>query len=109
MQNLDLAPNSRSYHLREMYWQGEQDKYRVCRVLAGSGEATQVGIAQDFATVLAETPPAVQPLDMLGGITKVDLAEGSSIDLGHYDGHYTPGHVNLIRMGRYCESLGTEA
>merc|ERR1712000_569110 len=26
-------------------------------------------------------------------------AEGSSLDFGHYDGHYTPGNANLIRMG----------
>ncbi|HCV22030.1 MAG TPA: hypothetical protein DGN59_01115 [Candidatus Latescibacteria bacterium] len=26
-------------------------------------------------------------------------AEESSLDLGHYDGHYTPGNANLIRMG----------
>lgn len=99
MQDLELVPNSRSHHLREMYWRGEQEAYTICKVLVGSGESTQVGKAQDFATVLAETPPAIQPLDMLAGITTVSLAEGSSIDLGHYDGHYTPGHVNLIGMG----------
>ena len=99
MQYLELANNSRSYQLREMYWEGAQYKYLSSKVLAGSGESTLVGKARDFATMLEETPPVIQPEDMLAGVKTVCLAEGSSINLGHYDGHYTPGHANIIRMG----------
>ncbi len=96
---LDLDLNSRSFELREMYWRGEYKKYLVSKVLTGSGEPTLVGKSKDFATLLEETPPAIQPLDRIAGIMTVGPAEGSSLELGHYDGHYTPGHANLIRMG----------
>ena len=97
--DLDLDPASRSYALREMYWRGEQNNYRLRKLLVGSGAATLVGKAKDFATVLEATPAAIQPLDRLAGITIVEPAAGSTIDLGNYDGHYTPGHANLIRLG----------
>jgi len=99
LQELELAPNSRSYKLREMYWDGEYQKHLVSKVLVGSGEPTLVGKAKDFATMLDETPPVIQPMDMIAGIAVAGRAEGSSIDLGHYDGHYTPGNANIIRMG----------
>lgn len=99
LQALELDPNSRSYKLREMYWDGEYNKHLVSKVLVGSGEPTLVGKAKDFATMLAETPPVIQPMDLIAGIMIARGAEGSRLDLGHYDGHYTPGHANIIRMG----------
>jgi len=99
LQDLELDPNSRSYELREMYWNGEYNKHLVSKVLVGSGEPTLVGKAKDFATMLDETPPVIQPVDMIAGIRAAGSAEGSSIDLGHYDGHYTPGHPNIIHKG----------
>ena len=97
--DLELDPKSRSYQRREMYWNGEHDKHLVSKVLVGSGKSTLVGKADDFAMILDETSPVIQPLDLIGGVATVRPAEGSSIDLGHYDGHYTPGHANLIGMG----------
>ena len=79
MRNLDLAADSRSYNLRGMYWNGEHEKCRLSKVLEGSGEPTLVGRARDFATLLEETPPVVQPLDRIAGVALVDPAEGSSI------------------------------
>jgi len=114
MQELELAPDSRSHTLREMYWDGTQNQHRVRRVLTGAGERSLVGNARDFAILLAETPPVIQESDMLAGVTTVVPAEGSSIHLGLYDGHYTPGHANIIRMGyagirdRASEKLKTE-
>ncbi len=99
MQHLELEPKCRSYKLRERYWNGEHNQYLVSKVLVGSGEPTLVGKAKDFATVLDETPPVIQPMDLIAGVVAVRPAEGSSINLGHYDGHYTPGHANLIRLG----------
>ena len=115
MQDLELSPDSRSYKLREMYWNEEQNQYLVRKTLTGSGEPTLVGKAKDFATVLEETPPVIQPADMIAGVTAVTPAEGSSIDLGYYNGHYTPGNANIIRMGytgirdRAEEKLSLEA
>ncbi len=114
MRDLDLTPNSRSYKLRENYWNGEYEKHRLSKVLKGSEEPTLVGRARDFATLLEATPPVVQSLDMIAGVTMVDLAEGSSIDLGYYNGHYTPGHANLVHWGytglaeRARQQLATE-
>merc|ERR1712000_138000 len=105
MPNLDLHPKSRSYKLRQMYWNGEHEKHLVSKVLVGSGDPTLVGKAKDFATMLDEMSPVIQPLDLIAGVTTVRAlrydgpAEGSSLDFGHYDGHYTPGNANLIRMG----------
>jgi len=99
MQDLELAQDSRSYKLREMYWNGEHERRLASKVLTGSGEPTLVGRAKDFAILLDETPPVVQPVDMIAGIATVHPAEESTIDLGYYNGHYTPGHANIIRMG----------
>jgi len=96
---LELNPESRSYRLREMFWQEAHRPYVESRKLAGCGEATLVGRAKDFATWLEASPPAIQPVDRLAGILPVWPAEGSSLDFGHYDGHYPPGHANLIRLG----------
>ena len=114
MQDLELDPQSRSYRLREMYWNGEHAQYSASRVLTGLGEDTLVGKANNFVLVLDESKPVIQPVDMIAGMLPVIPAQGSSIDLGHYDGHYTPGHANLIRMGytgirdRACEMLTDE-
>lgn len=137
MQDLELSPDSRSHKLRAMYWEGEQNQYLVSKTLVGSGEPisaqrakilamghlyfkedrhgwTMVARAEDFATVLDETPPVIQDSDMLAGIALVTPAEGSTIHLGHYDGHYTPGNANIIRMGytgirdRAAEKLAVE-
>ncbi|MBT5871918.1 MAG: hypothetical protein HOH43_00755 [Candidatus Latescibacteria bacterium] len=110
----DLAPTSRSHRLREMYWAGEHERYCISKVLTGSEDSSLVGRARDFALLLRESSPVISPLDLLAGLLPVSPAEGSSIDLGHYDGHYTPGNANLIRMGytgirdRALEMLATE-
>ena len=112
MQLLELDPRSRSHALCEMYWQGES--CRESRVIVGSGDASLVGKARDFALLLEATPAQTQPHDLLAGVNLVAPAKGSSIDLGEYDGHYTPGHANILRMGlsgirdRADEKLGTE-
>ena len=97
--SLELEPNSRSDHLRKMYWSGEHRSYSKSQVLFGSEEPTLVGKANDFALMLGETSPVIQPHDMIAGVIPVRPAEGSRLNLGSYDGHYTPGHANLIRMG----------
>ena len=99
MQTLELDPQSRSHELREMFWRGEQDAHVESRCLTGCGDPGLVGKATDFAALLEATAPVIQPLDQLAGVHLVRPAEGSSLDLGHYDGHYTPGHANIIRMG----------
>lgn len=99
MQSLELDPRSRSHELREMYWRGEHETYRLRQVMVGSGLPTLVGKARDFETLLDATPAAIQPVDLLAGISLIAPAEGSSIDLGEYDGHYTPGHANILRLG----------
>ena len=99
MQEMELAAGGRSHKFREMFWNKEHEEHVVSKVLAGSGEASFVGKAKDFALMLEETPPVIQPVDILAGVIATRPAEGSSTELGHYDGHYTPGHANLIRQG----------
>ena len=65
IKDLDLDPYSRSHMLREMYWNEEHARYAVSKVLVGSGDPSLVGKAKDFALVLDETPPVIQPLDMI--------------------------------------------
>ena len=138
MHDLELSTDSRGYRLREMYWDNVQNRYLISKKLTGSGEPvsanraryaamgfwvlgknqrqpTMVEMAEDFATVLAETPPAIQDEDMLAGIAVAAPAEGSTVYLGAYDQHYTPGNANIIRMGytgirdRAAEKLATES
>ena len=114
MADLDLCPESRSHQLRQMYWDGEHNELLTTEVLAGSGEPGLVGRARDFAILLEATPPVIQPVDQLAGLSTARLGEGSTLQLGEYDGHYTPGHAKIIRMGytairqRAEEKLATE-
>jgi len=114
MRDLDLSPDSRSHQLRRMYWDGEHKAHLTTQVLMGSGKPELVGRARDFATLLEATPPVIQTADLLAGVSTVQRSEGSTLDLGEYDGHYTPGHANIIRMGypgirrRAAEKLADE-
>jgi len=49
-----------------MYWNGEHEKHLVSKVLVGSGDPTLAGKAKDFATMLDEMSPVIQPLDLSG-------------------------------------------
>ncbi len=112
MTDTNKLPGKRHWHWS---WSGEQVRYLVSVRPPGSQGPSLVDRAKDFATVLAETAPAIQDSDMLAGILTATPAEGSSIHLGFYDGHYTPGNANLIRMGytgirdRAAEKLAAES
>ena len=97
MPELELDPHSRSHRLREMFWRGEQDCHRESDVITGSDASGLVGKARDFEILLQATPAAMQPVDLLVGVSLVVPAEGSSIDRGEYDGHYTPGNANILQ------------
>ncbi|MDP7449877.1 MAG: pyruvate formate lyase family protein, partial [Candidatus Latescibacteria bacterium] len=114
MQLLDLDPGSRSHALREMYWNDDHEGRRETRFVAGSETPGLVGKARDFQILLEATPVVMQPVDLLVGVSLVVPAEGSSIDLGEYDGHYTPGNANILQKGlagirdRADDKLATE-
>ena len=99
MHQLDLDPRGRSHKLREMYWNDEQARFRQEQIVVGSDETSLVGKARDFEAVLDSTPAAMQDVDLLAGMSLAIPAQGSSIDLGEYDGHYTPGHANILLHG----------
>jgi pyruvate-formate lyase len=115
MQQLELDPKSRSHRLRELFWCGAHESYCQSGPVFGTGDATLVGKASDFQALLEATPAVMQPEDLLAGVRLIVPAEGSSIDLGEYDGHYTPGHANILRLGltgirdRAREKLADEA
>ena len=97
--SFDLDPSGRSYALREAYWQKVPQSYLTTGVVAGCGEDTLVGHARDFAAKLEASPAAIPPRDLLAGVALIRPEEDSTLNLGHYDGHYPPGHAKLIRCG----------
>ena len=99
MSDLDLSPDSRSFKLREMFWNDDYRQYTSDRQLSGSEAQSQVDRARNFEILLEAMPPVIQPFDLLAGIPSAHQIRGGSLDLGHYDGHYTPGHANLIDKG----------
>jgi formate C-acetyltransferase len=97
--SLELDPASRSYRLRQAYWQRRH--YEALKVvpLAGCGEETLVGYAKDFATLLEASDPCIQPDELIVGSSLAIPAEGSDLKLGYYNSHYPPGFATLLGKG----------
>jgi len=96
---LELNPTSRSFMLREMYWNKSHNKALVRKQTTGSGENTLTGRAKDFATLLEVSDPFIQPHELVVGTALAIPQDRKSIDLGHYNSHYPPGHETILRMG----------
>ena len=96
---LELPPQSRICRLREMYWNGTHESKRVRKPIAGSGVDTLVGHAEDFASLLRASDPVIQPDELIVGCALAVPEDKDSIDLGYYNGHYPPGHENVLRKG----------
>ena len=96
---LELEPVSRIFRLREMYWNGTHESKRVRKPIIGSGEDTLVGHAEDFASLLRASDPVIQPSELIVGCALAVPEDKDSIDLGYYNGHYPPGHENVLRKG----------
>ena len=94
-----LPPESRSFRLREEYWKGTPGQFATRVSATGSGEPGFIGSGKDFAIRLDASPPAVQPYDMLAGVTLAHPSDGETFRFGEYDSHYPPGHVKILRMG----------
>lgn len=97
--NLDLEPESRSFRLREMYWNKTHNKALIKKQIAGSGENTLIGHAVDFAALLEASEPFIQPDELIAGCSLPIPQDAKSINLGFYDRHYPPGHETILRMG----------
>jgi pyruvate-formate lyase len=114
---LELDPASRSFRLREMYWNKTHNKALIRKQVVGSGENTLTGHAEDFAALLEASDPFIQPDELIvgcclaipqngGSVARRNqrkmnqiASEQNSIDLGYYNSHYPPGYETILRMG----------
>ncbi len=96
---LELAPGSRSFRLRDMYWSGTHEAALHTKRIVGCGEDTLVRHALDFAALLEASEPFIQNDELIVGACLATPAVGSQLDLGHYDPHFPPNHGTLLRMG----------
>jgi formate C-acetyltransferase len=94
-----LPAHSRSYRLREMYWQRTHAAAQVRKPVEGSDDPSLTGHARDFAALLEASDPFIQPEELIVGCHLVAPAEGSGLDLGYYNSHYPPGHELILRLG----------
>jgi formate C-acetyltransferase len=96
---LELSPDSRSFQLREMTWDGTHEAALQEKSIAGCGEDTMTGHARDFAALLAASEPFIQSDERIVGACLAALKSGSALDLGQYDPHFPPGHETILRTG----------
>ncbi len=114
---LELDPGSRSFRLREMYWDKTHNRSLIRKQIAGSGDNTLTGHAKDFAILLEASDPFIQPDELIVGSSLAIthnrnssarrdqremnqiVSEQNNIDLGYYNSHYPPGHETILRMG----------
>jgi hypothetical protein len=97
--HLDIDSASRSYRLRQMYWDRTHEEAMVRKDVVGCGEDTLTGHARDFAMLLEASDPFVQPDELIVGCCLAIPKDRERIDLGFYDPHYPPGHATLLRKG----------
>ena len=99
LESLELAPDSRSFRLREMVWNETHEAAVHTRAIVGCGEDTLVGHARDFAAVLEASEPFIQDDELIIGGCLATPEEGSNFDLGCYDPHFPPGHETILKVG----------
>ena len=97
--DLELSAPSRSFRLRELYWNKTHNKGLVRKQIVGTGENTLVGHAKDFAILLEASDPFIQPDELIVGCLMAIPEDRKSIDPGYYNSHYPPGHETILRMG----------
>jgi pyruvate-formate lyase len=96
---LDIDQDSRTYRLRQMYWDKTHEEGIVSKKVIGCGEDTLVGHARDFATLLDASAPFIQAKELIIGCCLAIPEDRTLIDLGFYDPHYPPGHAILLQKG----------
>jgi len=96
---LELSSDSRSFRLREMYWNATHSAALDEKPIIGSGEATMIGHAKDFAALLAASEPLIQNDERIVGVCLAVPQDGSKLDLGQYDPHFPPGHHTILSLG----------
>ena len=79
----EVQPEGRSERLRRQYWDKAYLQTLRFGPVAGCGEDTLTGHAQDFAALLAASDPIIQPDELIVGCGLVVPEDRDSIDLGH--------------------------
>jgi hypothetical protein len=98
-ESLELAPDSRSFRLRDMVWNRTHEAAVHTKLIVGSGEDTFVGHAKDFAALLEASEPFIQDDELIIGGCLAAPEDGSDFDLGYYDPHFPPGHQTILSVG----------
>lgn len=94
-----LSPASRSYRLREAFWQRTHEEALRTVPIEGAGEPGVAGHGHDFARLLAASEPTIQPGELIVGIWLALPEDPTALDIGYYNAHYPPGHATLLRLG----------
>ena len=96
---LELSPTTRTFRLREMYWEKTHNGSLVRKEISGSGDDSLTGHAKDFAILLEASDPFIQPDELIVGSALAIPHGGKGVNLGYYNTHYPPGHETILRMG----------
>jgi hypothetical protein len=96
---LELAIESRTEKLRDMYWNKPHEHAAVSKSVASSGEDKLTGHARDFEALLEAGDPFIQSGELVVGCCLAIPEPAESINLGFYNTHYPPGHEMLLRLG----------
>ena len=89
----------RIQRLRDTYWGKDYHRAVAPQLIRGSGKEGLAGHGLDFAAALDASGPYIEPGQLLAGVATARPAEGSDFGLGYYNGHYPPGHANLLTWG----------
>jgi pyruvate-formate lyase len=96
---LNLDSSSRISKLRELYWNKSHNTGLVRKNIEGSGDNSLIGHALDFSAILEASDVFLLPDDLIVGCHLALPKERGSLNLGHYDSHYPPGHETILNMG----------
>ena len=95
----ELSPDSRSYRLRERFWQRTHEEAVRIVPIEGVGAPGVVGYARDYGRVLEASEPFIQPDEMIVGSWLALPHDPQALEMGYYNPHYPPGYPTLMRLG----------
>ena len=95
----DLALDSRSHRLREAYWEKSHLSAAHTAQPPRSDLDGMVGYARNFAALLDLSEPFIEPDELIVGGCLATPQDGSDLDLGFYNAHFSPGHRRILETG----------
>ena len=95
---LEIDPLSRSYKLRELYWNKTHNAGLIHKDVHGSGDNSLTGHGMDFSALLDASDVFIFPDELIVGC-HLALPKRGELNLGYYNSHYPPGHERILNMG----------